>query len=266
MTDALDHLRSTHARFNRGAACYDRHASIQREAASRLLSQLGDLPEPFRILEAGCGSGQLTRLLVERFPRSRVDAFDISEAMLDAARRQMVSGSVRWLHADFVHFMPVLPYPLVVSSSSLHWAASLEDAVRNLASCTAPEGMLAISLMLDGTLGELHASREVVAPGKPVRRAMPHLADLTLAVDQLGLQRLGDGAYDLCTRHETAAECLRCIHDQGLTGGLLYRPSAPLSRREIAALADDYERRFRHPDGGVAATYRIGWVIARCPS
>jgi len=266
MTDALGHLRSTHARFNRGAAFYDRFASVQREAAARLLAQLGDLPEPFRILEAGCGSGQLTRLLVERFPRSRIDAFDISEAMLEAARRHAGPGQVRWLHADFVHFMPVLPYPLVVSSSSLHWAASLEEAMRNLASCTAPEGMLAISLMLDGTLGELHASREAAAPGKPVRHAMPTLADLTLAIDQLGLQRLGDGAYDLCTRHETAVECLRCIHDQGLTGGLHYRPSAPLNRRELAALASEYERRFPHPDGGVAATYRIGWIIARCPS
>jgi malonyl-CoA O-methyltransferase len=266
MTNALDHLRRTHARFNRGAACYDQYASIQREAAARLMAQLGDLPEPFRILEAGCGSGQLTRMLIERFPRSRVDAFDISEAMLEAARVQVASTSIRWLHADFVHFMPVLPYPLVVSSSSLHWAAALDEAVRNLTSCTAPEGMLAISLMLDGTLGELHASREAVAPGKPVRRAMPELADLTLAVDQLGLQRLGDGAYDLQTRHESAPACLRCIHDQGLTGGLLYRPTAPLNRHELAALASEYQRRFSLADGSVPATYRIGWVIARCPS
>lgn len=266
MTNSLDHLRSTHARFNRGAACYDQYASVQREAAARLMAQLGDLPEPFRVLEAGCGSGQLTSMLIERFPRSRIDAFDISEGMLDVARRRIVSNSVRWIHADFVHFMPVLPYPLTVSSSSLHWAASLDEAVRNLASCTAPEGMLAISLMLDGTLGELHASREIVAPGKPSRGTMPVLADLTLAVDQIGLQRLGDGCYDLTTQHESAIDCLRCIHDQGLTGGMIYRPAVALNRSELSALSDEYERRFPHPDGGVAATYRIGWVIARCPS
>lgn len=266
VTDALHHLRSTHARFNRGAACYDLHASVQREAAARLMDQLGDLPEPFRILEAGCGSGQLTGLLLERFPRSRVDAFDISEGMLDTAQRRIPANSVRWLHADFVHFMPVLPYPLVVSSSSLHWAASLDEAIRNLAGCTSPEGLLAVSLMLDGTLGELHAARETVAPGKPARQAMPTLADLTLAMDQIGLQRLGDGSYELVTRHASAAECLRCIHDQGLTGGLLYRPAPPLVRRELTALADEYERRFPHPDGGVAATYTIGWAIARSPS
>lgn len=266
VTDTLHHLRSTHARFNRGAACYDLHASVQREAAARLMDQLGDLPEPFRILEAGCGSGQLTGLLLERFPRSRVDAFDISEAMLEAAQRRVPSNCVRWLHADFVHFMPVLPYPLVVSSSSLHWAASMDEAIRNLVGCTSPEGLLAISLMLDGTLGELHAARETIAPGKPVRRAMPKLADLTLAIDQLGLQRLGDGSYNLVTHHESAAECLRCIHDQGLTGGLLYRPITPLVRHELATLAAEYERRFPHPDGGVSATYSIGWAIARCPS
>ena len=266
MSDLVGHMRSTHARFNRGAACYDQYASIQREAATRIIAQLGDLPEPFRILEAGCGSGQLTRQLLERFPRSRIDAFDLSEGMLEAARRQILSTAIRWIHADFIHFMPVLPYPLVISSSSLHWTGSLGDAVRNLTACTAPEGLLAISMMLEGTLGELHACRAAIAPGKPPRRTMPTLADLTLAVDQLGLQRLGAGSYDLQARHGSAADFLRCIHGQGLTGGTLYRPALPLTHRELAALTREYDTSFPHPDGGVCATYRIGWIVARCPS
>ena len=158
------HLRSTHARFNRGAARYDAEADVQRETAARLIEQLKGCEEPLRVLDAGCGSGILTRMLLERFPHSRVDAFDISEAMLDTARATISAPCVRWLQSEFALYRPALPYPLVVSNASLHWAPSLTDAVENLANCLAAGGCLAISLMVEGTLRELRESLARVAP------------------------------------------------------------------------------------------------------
>ncbi|MCX7818638.1 MAG: methyltransferase domain-containing protein [Kiritimatiellae bacterium] len=263
MSDALRHLRSTHARFNRGAARYDLQADVQRETAARLVEHLADIEEPLRILDAGCGSGILTRLLLERFPRSRVDAFDISEAMLDTARAHISAPCVRWLQSEFALFRPALPYPLVVSNASLHWAPSLCDAMENLANCLAPGGLLAVSLMVEGTLRELRESLARVVPAKSEVGPMPTLAELRLIADQLGLRRVGEGEYAIRRVYPSASELLRGLHDQGLTGGVRYRPVAPLVRGELAALVTDYDRAHAVPEGGVIATYAVAWLLAR---
>ncbi len=257
------HLRSTHARFNRGAARYDAEADVQRETAARLIEQLKGCEEPLRVLDAGCGSGILTRMLLERFPHSRVDAFDISEAMLDTARATISAPCVRWLQSEFALYRPALPYPLVVSNASLHWAPSLTDAVENLANCLAAGGCLAISLMVEGTLRELRESLARVAPAKGDVGPMPTLAELRLIVDQLGLRRIADGEYAIQRRYPSAAALLRGLHDQGLTGGVRYRPTAPLVRGELAALMAHYERTYPAPEGGVIATYQVAWLLAR---
>ncbi len=63
-----------------------------------LLARLGGRIAGGRALEAGCGSGQGTRLILDKFGAARVDAFDLDPAMVDKARRRLArygSGRVR---------------------------------------------------------------------------------------------------------------------------------------------------------------------------
>ena len=263
MNDAIRHLRSAHLRFNRGARQYDDYAAIQRTVADRLVERMEGWEEPLRILDAGCGSGILTRRLLRRFPRSRIDAFDISEAMIEAARERTPSPCVRWSVHDFAGFTAPLRYPLVASSASLHWAPSLAEAVANLADLVAPGGRLAIALMVAGTFRELRESLARAVPAKPPKGDLPCRADLELVMDELGLRREDGGAFELVTRHESAVDFLRALAAQGLTGGVLYRPVAPLTRGELGRLIRDYDRAHALPEGGVRATYSVSWVVAR---
>jgi len=54
-----------------------------------LLARLGGRIAGGRALEAGCGSGQGTRLILDKFGAARVDAFDLDPAMVDKARRRL---------------------------------------------------------------------------------------------------------------------------------------------------------------------------------
>jgi trans-aconitate 2-methyltransferase len=67
------------------AATYDRVAEPQEAWAREILARL-----PLRgdelVLDAGCGSGRVTRLLLERLPRGRVIGVDSSPAMVERAR------------------------------------------------------------------------------------------------------------------------------------------------------------------------------------
>ena len=260
------HFRSVRRFFDRSAPRYEEVASVQTRTARDLLERLTLAEEPLRILDAGCGSGILTRMLLDRFPRSRVDALDVSERMLEVARSRTPSDRVRWIQSDFAHYTPSLTYPLIVSNASLHWAPNLEEAIRNLAECLAPGGLLAVSLMVRGTLRELKACLQMVVAGKPPPGDLPEIEEVLLATDQSGLVREACGTYEVIQRYGSAMEVLHTLHVQGLTGGTRFRPSAPLVRSELSALMREYDRIFAHPDGGVTATYAVGWVCARRPT
>src|SRR5262245_19088469 len=54
------------------------------------------------ILELGCGSGRITKLLAEFYPAARITALDLSPDRLDAARRYCVHvNNVRFEQYDF---------------------------------------------------------------------------------------------------------------------------------------------------------------------
>jgi len=74
-----------------------------------------------RVLELGCGSGDLTLQLARRV--DHVDALEPSMAMLEIARAGMPAGrgNVRWLQTTAEAFEPEETYSLVVAAESLHW-------------------------------------------------------------------------------------------------------------------------------------------------
>ena len=67
------------------AGTYDRVSVPQQEWAGAIIDRLA-LRGDETVLDAGCGSGRVTELLVDRLPDRHVVALDGSEAMLAEAR------------------------------------------------------------------------------------------------------------------------------------------------------------------------------------
>ncbi|HEU4701224.1 MAG TPA: class I SAM-dependent methyltransferase [Conexibacter sp.] len=101
------------------------------------------------VLDAGCGTGQVTATLLERLPRGRVIALDGSRAMLDAARERFAGDPrVELVHADLGE---PLTAPLggarvdaIVSTSTFHWVRDHDALFRHLAGVLAPGGQLVV--------------------------------------------------------------------------------------------------------------------------
>lgn len=143
--------RALAARFSAAAGTYERHASVQEQAAARVAALLADTPGPARILELGCGTGVLTRRLSRQFPRARIEAFDVAPGMVARCRARLrAAPNVRCAVADWTALPPALRYPLIVSSSALHWMHPLPDVLRALAARLAPGGRLVVAVMLRG--------------------------------------------------------------------------------------------------------------------
>ena len=254
-------LESVRRSFSRASATYERHAHVQAHAADRVLA-LCDGLRPRHILETGCGTGLLTRLLVERFPRAPLDALDLSASMIARARQNMPKEApVAWHVADVSAFCVGRTYDLVVSNCSLHWTAPIADAFRQLHRILSPGGHLIFSLMLHDTFSELHEARQAAAPSKLPAARLPGMDDVMAALRDADFALLASTEERRQEYVASAPEFLRVIHDMGLTGGRVSRSTLPLTRGDLERLIDFYERRHRDTPG-LRCTYHLGYVHA----
>ena len=105
-------------RFSAAAETYDRHARPQLALAQSVVSMLPQI-YPELILEFGSGTGQLTRLLTQRFPDVLIDAVDVAEKMIEHSRIQFSKfPQINWMVGDAQTFWTGNRYPLIVSSSA----------------------------------------------------------------------------------------------------------------------------------------------------
>jgi malonyl-CoA O-methyltransferase len=86
--------------FNEASSTYHDAARLQEECAKKLIDQLPLDFQAKNILELGCGTGLLTRLLQEKFPDAEITAIDIAEKMLRRTRRFSNTGSPAFAEDD----------------------------------------------------------------------------------------------------------------------------------------------------------------------
>jgi len=78
--------------------------------------------KPLRILDLGCGTGNLTQKILEHFPDVQIDVLDLSEDILHECMNRFTNKSnINYLQADFKSMnLPLGNYDLVMSSIAIH--------------------------------------------------------------------------------------------------------------------------------------------------
>lgn len=247
-------------RFSAAAETYDRHARPQLALAQSVVSMLPEM-YPEQILELGSGTGQLTRLLTKRFPEVLIDAVDVAEKMIEHSRKNFSKyPHINWIIGDAQTYWGGDRYPLIVSSSALHWVADLKATCENIYECLEPGGYFALGMMLKGTLKELHELREEIAPEKTPDLTLPSYEETKACLQAAGfhLERRKHSEEEII--YDDASAFLKAIHEQGVTGGKVSAGNAPLNRTELARLVAGYEESYA-ADGGVFATYETATFL-----
>jgi len=87
----------------------------------QILSNLMASDSPRRVLDAGCGTGNLARGLIDVV--DQIDAVDFSAAAINRGRQLPGGDSPRlhWIHSPMEEALLNPPYALVTAASSLHW-------------------------------------------------------------------------------------------------------------------------------------------------
>jgi trans-aconitate 2-methyltransferase len=120
-------------------------------------------------LDAGCGSGRVTRLLLERLPRGRVYGVDRSPAMLAEARRQLadVAGRVTLREGDLTTIHLPEPVDAIFSNATFHWIHDHDALFRNLASLMRSGGRLSVQCGGAGNIAAVQGYADAVIAREP---------------------------------------------------------------------------------------------------
>jgi trans-aconitate 2-methyltransferase len=126
------------------AAEYHRLSAPQFQWGQRVLSELR-LRGDECVLDAGCGTGKLTRLLLQNLPRGRVVGLDVSRNMVLHARQNLGSDfgdRVQFVAADLVALPFHNCFDGVFSTASFHWVLDHDVLFRSLYEALRPTGWL----------------------------------------------------------------------------------------------------------------------------
>jgi trans-aconitate 2-methyltransferase len=105
------------------AALYHQISAPQVNWGKKVLARIS-LRGDETVLDAGCGTGRLTRDLLEALPRGHVVGLDLSKNMLDAARAYLTpdfSDRVEFVCCDLLDMPFEQRFDGIFSSASFHW-------------------------------------------------------------------------------------------------------------------------------------------------
>jgi trans-aconitate 2-methyltransferase len=130
-----------------------------------LLARVG-ATAPARIVDLGCGPGNLTRLLAGRWPAATVTGLDASPEMIGAARASDAGDGIEWAVADLRDWRAAEPVDVLVSNATLQWVPGHLELLPRLAEQVSPGGWLAFQV--PGNFGEpSHTIRTEIAGRAP---------------------------------------------------------------------------------------------------
>jgi len=122
------------------AATYDRISAPQQAWAQEQLERL-HLKGDEVVLDAGCGSGKVTALLVDLVPDGKVYAVDVAPSMVEHTRAAL-GARVTASCQDLTELSLPEPVDAIFSNATFHWIPDHAKLFTSLASVLRPAGRL----------------------------------------------------------------------------------------------------------------------------
>jgi len=224
------------------------------EPAATALLDAAQVGPGTRLLDAGCGSGELLRLAVDR--GAVVSGADPSTGMLELAGRRAPAADLR------IAGIEALPWPdgtfdVVTAVNALHLADDEEAALQEVRRVLAPGGVVGIASWAEHALNDLdalaaaaaEADGEEPAPDLPER--LPGGLEALLAA--AGFAVLESGVVETRWEAEDGEALVAAV--------LLGEDPATLAELGPAVLAAAAP--FRTREGGYRLRNRFRWAVAR---
>jgi trans-aconitate 2-methyltransferase len=148
------------------AATYDRVSAPQVEWAERVLARL-PLHGNETVLDAGCGSGRVTQLLLDRLPHGHVVAVDSAQSMVEHARAALDPQRATVLRADLTELDLDGPVDAAFSNAVFHWIPDHDALFARMYDALRPGGRLVAQCGGKGNVERFHRAAWAAAAEEP---------------------------------------------------------------------------------------------------
>ena len=224
--------------------------------------------KPRRVVDLGCGPGNLTVSLAERWPGAVVEALDSSPEMVESARERGVDAHV----GDVRTWTPRPDTDVVLSNATLHWVPEHADLLVRWAGQLAADSWIA--MQVPGNFdAPSHAAVRQLASLEPWVKS---LHDMPFRIGKV--VDTAAGYADLLTDAGCTVDAWETTYIHELTGEhpVLEWLTGTALRPVTSRLTDDEWRRFREqliplldqaypsrPDGTTLFPFRRVFVVAQ---
>lgn len=250
-------------RFSKAIQHYDQNALAQKIITDKLFSLIGDKPQK-KILEIGCGTGNLSRKLLELNPDTLLlnDICKNYAEMLPQKLGEPISLSPRGNNNSRITFFngdaqtmiqEIMPakFSLIASSSAIQW---MSNQLRFLIDCKEimdPDALIAVSTFAPGNLYEI-AELE----GCALHYHSP--SEISLALEPY-YKLLHISTQDIVLTFKEPLEVLKHLKMTGVNG----IHSKIWTKKHLALFVKEYNRRFRNSDGLCTLTYKPVYLLGK---
>ncbi len=250
----------------------EQYERFRNERAAPFLDLLA-LVEPradLRILDLGCGTGELTLLLHQKLAAKQTLGIDSSASMLERAAAH-ASETLRFEQRKVEQFSAARAFDLVLSNAALHWVDDHAALFERITEWLAPGGQIAVQMPANDdhvsqrTARELAAEAPYAAALAAEKRVSPLLSleDYALLLHRLGFAEQVVRAQIYLHRLPDADGLFEWVK-----GSVLTWYGARLEPELFARFTEDYRERLRqrlsHPRGeAYLLTYRRIFLRAK---
>jgi trans-aconitate 2-methyltransferase len=154
---------------------YDKFQREREQPFYDLLALVRPAPG-MRVVDLGCGTGKLTRVLHDRLQARDTLGIDRSEKMLEPAREQTGASGLRFEVGTIEAFADRAAhdadrYDLIFSNAAYHWVANHDVLLPRLAAALASGGQLAFQVPAQHE-DPTHVTADELAEAEPFRSAL----------------------------------------------------------------------------------------------
>ena len=137
--------------------------ATQRTQPSIDLANRITLTDPHEILDVGCGPGNSTQVLFEKWRNSNILGVDNSPAMIEKARLDF--PFLQWAEMDANNLQFDKKFDIVFSNATIQWLPDHEKVLKDFWNVLAPGGCMAVQVPLYHQMPVSRLIEEVTAEG-----------------------------------------------------------------------------------------------------
>ncbi len=235
------------------AASYHRLSAPQFSWGVQVIERL-QLEGGETVMDAGCGTGRLTAGLLERLPRGRVVAVDLSQNMLKEARSHLLPRFGR--RAEFVRAdLASLPFDQafdgIFSTAAFHWVPNHPSLFGSLYASLKPGAWLVAQCGGGPNIARLMRRASVLMASEPYARHFTGWRDSKVFADEAttakrlraaGFTDVETGLEPAPTALPGADEFREFLTTVNMHAHLARLPECPLRRRFVEELTEQAAR------------------------